>query len=66
LEALSSGLDPYLDLLDPYGDVVASDDDSAGNHNSEIIYRLRRRGTYTIVAGSYGGGSTGSFELSLD
>jgi hypothetical protein len=58
-------LDPYLTLYDPYGYVVASDDDSAGNSNSRIVYRLYDTGTYEIVAGSYGGSSYGPFMLTL-
>lgn len=62
----SYSLDPYLQLLDPNGDLEAFDDDSAGHSNSMIGYHsLRYSGTYTIVAGSYGNQSAGSFTLSL-
>ncbi len=58
----SSRLDPYLQLEDPYGYIVAYDDDSYGNSNSLIdSYRLRRSGTYTILARSYNDSTSGSF-----
>jgi hypothetical protein len=62
----SYSLDPYLELLDPNGDLEAVDDDSAGNSNSLIDdHTLSYSGTYTIIAGSYGNQSAGSFTLSL-
>jgi hypothetical protein len=58
-------LDPLLVLVDPGGAVVASDDDSGGDRNSLLSYRLPGSGTYTIIAGSYGNGSAGRFILQL-
>jgi hypothetical protein len=55
-------LDPWLDLKDPYGNVIVSDDDSAGSGNSQISgYYLRRTGWYTIVARSYNNQSYGAY-----
>lgn len=63
MEKVSSGLDPYLELYDPGGRRVATDDDSAGNYNSAISnYVLGSSGVYTIVAKSYGN-QTGDFRL---
>lgn len=62
----SATLDPWLDLLDPQGRVLLSDDDSAGNGNSLIsFYRPTSNGAYTIVANSYNGESAGAFVLQL-
>ncbi|UCC62386.1 MAG: hypothetical protein JSV36_16665 [Anaerolineae bacterium] len=62
----STSLDPLLRLFDPYGDQEASDDDGAGDYNSLISdHRLGYDGTYTILAVSYRGSSSGPFELSL-
>lgn len=64
--ATSGSLDPYLRLKDPGNNTVDYDDDSAGNRNSLIEYRLARSGTYTIIAGSYNNASYGGFTLRLD
>jgi hypothetical protein len=57
-----SSLDPYLELKDAYGRVIASDDDSRGNSNSWIDgQRLPRAGYYTIVARSYQDRTYGKF-----
>lgn len=64
--ATSSTLDPWLDLKDPGGYIVATDDDSAGDHNSLIAnYQLRRSGTFTIIARAYDNASMGDFEVEL-
>lgn len=61
-----SSLDPWLDLEDPVGDIVASDDDGYGDRGSHIKqYRLRRTGTYTIVARSYQDSTAGGFDIYL-
>jgi hypothetical protein len=62
----TGALDPWLDLADPDGYIVASDDDSYGNHDSLIHYRLRQTGSYTIVAGSYNSASSGSYWVFLE
>ena len=66
-ESFSSPLDPYLELKDPYGYIVAFDDDSGGNHNSLIgSYRLTSSGWYTIIARSYQNSTSGRFGLYLE
>ncbi|MCB8920096.1 MAG: pre-peptidase C-terminal domain-containing protein [Ardenticatenaceae bacterium] len=58
-------LDPYLYLLGPSGEEIASNDDGAGDLNSLIsLSSLPQSGTYTIVARGYGS-SFGSYELTL-
>ena len=67
MEKRSGDLDPYLELYDPSGRLVASDDDSAGNYNAQIsnYVLLSKNGNYMIVARSYGSGQSGSFRLTL-
>ncbi|KLE35893.1 PPC domain-containing protein [Aurantiacibacter luteus] len=57
----NSGLDPYLELQDASGEVIAFNDDSNGL-NSYISHRFAEAGTYTIVAKGYGS-STGDYVL---
>ncbi|MBM3190061.1 MAG: hypothetical protein FJZ90_15235, partial [Chloroflexi bacterium] len=62
----TDSLDPRLDLIDPAGRVVASDDDSGGNRNSLIEnLTLTQAGTYTIVARGSGYYGAGLFRLTL-
>nr|HMN31484.1 hypothetical protein [Caldilineaceae bacterium] len=59
-------LDPYLELYDPYGTLIAYDDDGGGNSNSWIRSQsLSDTGTYTIVASGYNLASSGQFMLTL-
>ena len=59
-------LDPFVELRDADGNILASDNDSAGNSNSEIGgYQLPGSGIYTIVTQSYNNATTGAFEFSL-
>lgn len=48
----SDVFDSYLVLLGADGNPVAEDDDSAGDLNAQIRYRLTEDGTYTIIATS--------------
>src|SRR5262245_8797752 len=67
----SSDFDSYLILRDSNGNIVITDDDSAGNLDSRIgPYILPTSGTYTVVSDSYdhynnSGTGVGSFTLSL-
>jgi hypothetical protein len=62
----SQRLDPYLELRNSSGLLLRSDDDSAGDRNSEISsYRLPATGVYTIVARDYTHYETGRFTLAL-
>lgn len=58
--------DTYLELYDPDGVLVASDDDS-GPGNSSLIeaYILESDGVYSIIVRGYGG-QTGTYALSLE
>jgi hypothetical protein len=65
----TGGLDSYLGLLEATSEeVVAEDDDSAGNTNAMIDITLPTTDTYVIVASRYGfdtGPSAGSYTLTL-
>ena len=65
----SDGLDPYVGLLDAFTEqVLAEDDDSAGNSNAQIDFALPMDGLYLIVATRYDldtGTSQGGYDLSL-
>lgn len=65
----SPTLDTYLYLIGPAGNVVASDDDSAGNLNSRIPpsgqFTLPQGGTYTIEGTTFDPFETGNFSLTL-
>jgi hypothetical protein len=65
--AMQSGsLDSWLDLRDPNGSIVVSDDDGYGNRNSLINqFSLGDTGTYTIVARSYNDSGAGDFAVYL-
>ena len=63
-QARGSSIDPWLDLLDPSGRLVAYDDDGAGRPNSLISnYRLQRSGNYRIIARSYQDSTSGAYWL---
>ena len=62
----AGNLDSYLGLLNPAGDVIAEDDDSAGGTNAQISIRLPEAGRYTIVATRTGidqGSTVGNYSL---
>ena len=66
MNRLDDDLDPFLQLVGPDGSLLVSDDDGGGDYNSLIVgYELPKSGTYTILAGSYEGLSSGGFELVL-
>lgn len=57
--------DTYLELYDPDGYFLASDDDSGGGYDARIDgLSLPYSGTYTIVAQGYNG-TMGTYELTL-
>ncbi|RMC32080.1 M10 family metallopeptidase C-terminal domain-containing protein [Paracoccus alkanivorans] len=57
--------DPYLELRDASGRLIASNDDSGGELNSQIVFTPNSTGTYYINATSFGSGS-GSYQLAVD
>lgn len=61
----STNFDSYLELRDGEGNVLAEDDDSAGNLNALLRVALEDSGTYTIAARSFNPTATGSYALSI-
>ncbi len=62
----ANGFDAYVQLLDGDGQVVAEDDDSAGNLNAQITdAALPADGRYSIIASSFSGSASGDFTLTL-
>jgi hypothetical protein len=61
----SSSFDTYLYLVDPFGQVVAQDDDGGGGTNSRIQITLPTSGTYTAEVTSFLTNITGGYTLSL-
>lgn len=61
----SSSFDTYLYLIDPFGQVVAQDDDGGGGTNSRIQITLPSSGTYIAEVTSFSTNFTGSYTLSL-
>lgn len=62
----STQFDSYLELLDSKGNVVATDDDSAGSGNARIAADLQP-GVYYVVAKSYAGNgyAPGEYTIAL-
>jgi hypothetical protein len=65
-ETFSTNLDSIVELRDPDGKVVATNDNAAGNTVNSLIrnFRLPKGGTYTITTRSKGNG-TGAYLLTL-
>lgn len=62
----SDDFDAFLTLQDAAGNVLATDDDRAGNFNARIeAFALPADGDYTILASSYNGAGVGDFTLTL-
>ncbi|MCK6576525.1 MAG: matrixin family metalloprotease [Anaerolineae bacterium] len=70
MEALSGGLDPLLVILDANNQVIAYDDDSAGDLNAVVRnIRFPQSGTYTAAATRFEqaqGYTEGQYRLTLD
>ncbi len=68
MTAISGDLDSFLLLVDASGTTVATDDNSAGGTDAEIVTTLNATGDYFIIAtrrGQEQGLSAGDFLLSL-
>ena len=62
----NGGSDPYLVLYNTQWELIAEDDDSAGNFNAMLVVNLEAGETYVIEAGYYDNGgsdSGGSYTL---
>jgi hypothetical protein len=60
----SDDFDAYLYLFGPGMPETLTDDDSAGDLDSELTLTFPETGTYTIGAGALSSGSTGAYTLS--
>jgi hypothetical protein len=65
IDLVSNQFDSYLWLQDRFGQQLAFDDDSGGNLNARIQYKVTTTGFYKIIASSLGGGGQGDFTLSI-
>ncbi len=63
MTARNNALDPWLDLVDPAGNIIASDDDSNGGRDSWLQKCLDWTGRYVVVARSYDRSVGGAFQL---
>lgn len=61
LNARDASLDPVVEIYEPDGSLLDSDDDSGANYNSYLEVRLPVDGTYTITASAFDRG--GAYEL---
>ncbi|MEM9447004.1 MAG: tetratricopeptide repeat protein [Cyanobacteria bacterium P01_E01_bin.6] len=59
----SNDFDTYLLLQSPTGDVIAQDDDGAGDTNSRITLTLPTTGIYILIINSYAANETGIYYL---
>ena len=61
----SEDFDTYLLLVGPTGNEVDRDDDGGTDVNSRLTTTLPQDGEYTVWAGSYSGGGTGSYTITF-
>jgi len=57
--------DPFLRIHGSNGGLLASDDDSGGNLNSEVVFTPTSTGTYYIEAGAFADSSTGLYSIAV-
>jgi len=66
VELRSRRFDAYLQLLDPWGNKLAEDDDGAGNGDARITFTAREAGRYQVVVNNFGDTpATGTYTLAL-
>jgi hypothetical protein len=65
IDERSGDIDSYLFLEDPLGNVLAQDDDSGGDLNARISYKVTATGNYRIIATSLKKKETGKFTLEV-
>jgi 3D (Asp-Asp-Asp) domain-containing protein len=66
LKTLQAGYDPYLELYNPTGQLVAQDDDSGGFPNAKIVYTPTVAGNYQLKCRSFGNSSGGAYSLTVE
>ena len=70
MSSMSGDLDSFLVLIDGNNNLLAYDDDSAGDKNAELAHlRFPQSGTYTVAATRYAqaqGYTSGTYSLSIE
>ena len=66
LSAQWTGLDGYLYLEGPDGEVVAENDDSSSTGGSRLEVMLEQSGTYTVWPTAFASGASGSYQVVLE
>ena len=61
----NQNLDPYLQLYNDFGEIIAEDDDSAGGFNPQIVVQLDSGQSVIVVASSFANATGGAYELSI-
>ena len=64
MNATSGALNTLLNLRDVNGNLISSNDNANSGLNSELTYIAQTSGTYYLDAGSSGGATQGSYNLS--
>lgn len=62
----SSGIDPFITLMDPSGADIASDDDSAGGLDAKIDIVVSQAGTFTVWYTSLSGAGPGQITVFIN
>jgi len=66
IELRSRAFDAYLQLLDPWGNRLAEDDDGAGSNDARITFTATQAGRYQIVVNNFGDTpATGAYTLAV-
>ena len=55
--------DPYLEVYDAAGNLIASNDDFGGGYDSQLTYTASSTGTYYVVASSYDDAGAGTYRM---
>jgi len=66
LDMISDQFDAYLYLEDAKMNLLAEDDDSGGDLNSQILFKAEVEGTYRVICTSFGGAATGNYTLRIE
>ncbi len=65
LDLFSADFDTFIEVYDPFGSLVDSDDDGGEGLNSRLILTLLVDGTYTLTARGYQPTASGSYTISI-
>jgi len=65
VELRSTDFDAYLHITGPGMSAPLSDDDSAGERNSRLVFQAPQSGTYLLVASTFLSDEQGTYQLSV-